>query len=273
MTRNFSHNYVCDKRYLLTLMFLDSCVEPMLHDSGIDFYRDGQNYALASLLYYTAPTFWGKKNFDDVLYLFQRAQRTKTKVAIQALVQKAKSLQGKELSENLIPLAIEHESCLAEIVHPRTNTDAAFVVMLSLLTHIEKQAVERYEVVHDTSKNLNQYNRLLSQFIGVRSRESFRQTEITTLNFPLKLSGVSQTDSRDSCGIQLADLLIGGIIEHTMSMAGLVEKNDYNQEIVGLYEDNNLLSLLPSLDFQADKDFRKGTQAGEMIDFIARKFS
>ncbi len=174
-----SFTYVCDKRYLLTLMFLDSCVEPFFYDREIDFYEDGQNYALASLLYHTAPTFWGADNFVELLYLFQRAQRTKSSVAIQALIEKAKFLQGRKLSENLLPLAMEYDNCLDEIKNPRTNTDAAFVVLLSLISHIDKFVTESYDIVHDTSENLCRYNEILSRLAAADFQKSFKQTQIT----------------------------------------------------------------------------------------------
>jgi hypothetical protein len=47
--------YVCDKRFLLLLMFIDYAVEPFYYARGMDFYQDGQNYALASVLYSAGP--------------------------------------------------------------------------------------------------------------------------------------------------------------------------------------------------------------------------
>ena len=35
--------YVCDKRYLLVLMFVDYAVEPFYYERGMNFYADGQN--------------------------------------------------------------------------------------------------------------------------------------------------------------------------------------------------------------------------------------
>lgn len=268
-----SFTYVCDKRFLLILMFLDSCVEPSFYEHGIDFYQDGLNYGLASLLYYTAPVFWGKENFDEILYLFQRAQRSKSDVAIRVLIQKAQSLRGRELSEYLLPLATEDVSCIQEIRNPNTTTDAAYIVIFSLISHIEKFVQEAYEIVHDRSDNLRQYDRVLSQLAAATFAESFEQTRLTTLKFPLKFSKVSQVDSRDSHGVQLADLLIGGMIEHSMSLAAEIEKTDYNQAVIELYGEANLIHLLPNMNFEEDKEFRRGTKAGELIDFFAKHFS
>ncbi|MCK4821522.1 hypothetical protein KA005_37495, partial [bacterium] len=49
--------------------------------------------------------------------------------------------------------------------------------------------------------------------------------------------------------------------------------NDYNSCIVDLYRDNQLIHLLPSLDFEEQKKFRKGTQGSEVIDYFSRHFS
>ncbi|MBS0377198.1 MAG: DUF3800 domain-containing protein [Proteobacteria bacterium] len=269
---HMSFTYVCDKRYLLTLMLLNSCVEPAFHDHGLDFYQDGHNYGLASLLYKTGPTLWGKSDFDDLLNLFQRAQRTKTDQAIHALVEHARSLRNRELTEYLWPLAANWPSCIHEIQHPKTSTDAALVVLLALVAQIEKFAPDSYQVVHDTSANLRQYNQFLSQLAACDVNIAFHETQITSLRFPLKLKGVTQVDSRQSAAVQLADLLVGGMIEHAMSLVGKVEKNDYNQQVLGLYGDTNLIHLLPDLDFEANRRFRAGTHAQALIDFFAKQF-
>ena len=126
--------YVCDKKYLLILLFLDSCLEPFFKDQGIDFYEDGHNHALGSILYYTAPSFWGAENFEELLWLFQQASKSKSDVAINALAIKAEFLMERELSENLFPIATEYQSCVEEIKELNANTDAAFVVLLSLIS-------------------------------------------------------------------------------------------------------------------------------------------
>ena len=65
--------YVCDKRFLLVLMFVDYAIEPFYYERGIDFYADGQNYAMASLLSVAGPTLFGQPAFDALLASFQHA--------------------------------------------------------------------------------------------------------------------------------------------------------------------------------------------------------
>lgn len=266
------YTYICDKRFLLILTFLDYCVDPAYYEQGIDFYEDGRNYALASLIYYAAPHFWGKDSFRDVLNLFQVALRSKSDVAIEALIQKAISLRGRKLSEYLLPLGARNAACIWEIKTSPLDTDVAYIVILSLISHIEKFVDEPYEVVHDRADNLRRYERILSQLPGATCTKSFRQTSITTLRFPLRMSAVSQVDSQDSRGVQIADLLVGGVIEHFRAMVGAIKKTEYNQSIPDLYGETNFIHLLPNLNFVETKEFRRGTQAGEFIDFVAKNF-
>ena len=146
--------YICDKRYLLMLMFMDYAVEPFYYERGVDFYEDGQNYSLASLLYRTGPSLLGKMEFDALMTAFQRAINEKSSEAISDLVLTIRRVRWKELPEALGPLAYASPECLAAICTPGLTTDAAFVVLLSLISRMEVMAGGVYRVEHDRSKNL-----------------------------------------------------------------------------------------------------------------------
>lgn len=265
-------SYICDKRFLLILHFVDYAVEPFYYDQGINLYEDGGNYSLASLLYYTADTLLKGDNFRDILYLFQHAIKSKSEVSVVALIEKVKASPWQELSEAFGPLAHESSSCKEAIMHKDVSTDGAYVVLLSLISRLEALLNQSYEIIHDRSKNLEQYDITLNKMINHNYEVSFKETELTTLKFPLKLRNVSQIDSKDSPGVQLADVLVGGIIDSSKAITGK-KINDYNQHIVDLYKDNQLIHLLPSIDFEEQKRFRKGTQGSEAIEYFSRHFS
>lgn len=115
--------YVCDKRYLLPLMFLDYAIEPFYYERRMDFYQDGQNYSLASLLYTVGPTLLGQGALDRLLASFQRAVKEKSPAALVDLVQAAR---WRELPEALGPLAqFAAPECLRTIATPGVSTDAS----------------------------------------------------------------------------------------------------------------------------------------------------
>lgn len=69
--------HVLDKRYMLVLMFCDYAVEPWYYERGANFYADGQNYAMGSLLSVVGPTMLGAEPFEAMLAAFQRAMKEK----------------------------------------------------------------------------------------------------------------------------------------------------------------------------------------------------
>lgn len=263
--------YICNKRYLLLLMFLDYAVEPFYNERGLNFYEDGQNYALASLLYTVGPTLLGKSAFDDLQTAFQRAVKEKMPDALGDLVIAARKTNWQTLLEALGPLAqYAAPECLDAIATPGVSTDAALVVLLSLVSRMEEMASGPYSVEHDQSKNLLTYHDLLQRLINHDQDIEFRQTEIARIKFPLKLASVTQVDSKVSPAVQLADVMIGAAIEVANTLAGLRTGGLDPEAVLSLYADHQIIHLLPSIDFDEQKRFRQGAQASEMIDYFAK---
>jgi hypothetical protein len=254
------------------LLFMDYAVEPFYYERGHNFYEDGQNYALASLLYRVGPTLLGGAGFEALMTSFQRAVKEKTQEATAALVTTVRSVRWHKLPEALGPLAYESSECLAAIANPGVTTDAAFVVLLSLISRTEIMSDGPYRVEHDRSKNLLTYHTLLQRLINHDQEIEFRQTKITNMRFPLRLTDVTQVDSKDSHSVQLADVLIGAAIDASNTLAGLRDSGMDAEELFSLYGDDQFIHLIPLLDFEEQREFRRGSQAAELIDYYAEHF-
>ena len=162
--------------------------------------------------------------------------------------------------------------CLSAIANPGVNTDAALIVLQSLISRMEVMPDGPYRIEHDQSKNLLTYHDLLERFIDHDQEIEFRQTEIAAIKFPLKLSKVSQVDSKTSPAVQLADLMIGAAIEAGKSLAGLRTGGLDPEAVLSLYADNQFIHMIPSIDFEEQRRFREGTQAAEVIDYFSKNF-
>jgi hypothetical protein len=266
--------YVCDKRFLLLLMFLDYAVEPFYYQKGINFYEDGQNFAMASLLSVAGSTLLGQPAFDTLLASFQHAVKVKSPEALHALVSASRATKWREFPEALGPLAqYAAPECLSAIATPSVNTDAALVVLQSLISRMEVMADGPYRVEHDQSTNLLRYHHLLQQFIDHNQEIEFRQTEIATIKFPLKLAEVTQVDSKASPAVQLADVIIGAAIEAGNSLTGLRSGGLDPEAVLSLYADDQFIHLIPSIDFEEQRRFRQETQAADLIDYFSASFS
>ncbi|WP_259671262.1 hypothetical protein [Rhizobium sp. NZLR11] len=130
-----------------------------------------------------------------------------------------------------------------------------------------------YRVEHDQSKNLLAYNAMISKFIDHSEEIEFRTAEIASLKFPLKLSEVTQVDSKRSPAVQLADLMIGAAIEGANTMAGLRTGGLDPEEISKIYAEDQFIHMSPMIDFEENRRFRKGWRSSEMIDYFTEHLS
>lgn len=272
LSQNKCVTYVCDKRYLLTLLFLDYAVEPFYYLRGLNFYEDGQNYALGSILYLLGPTILGEGGFNGIMTAFQRAVRNKTSKDLDDLVAAVRHTMWGDIPEALGPLAHSAPECLRAIADPELSTDIAFVVLESLVSRMEIMASGNYRVEHDQSENLLKYHTLLQQLIAHEDHAVFHHTSITNTKFPLKLTKVAQVDSKESPAVQIADIMIGAAVEAVYSLTGRGKQSATAQDLMRLYAEDQFIFLMPDLDIEAHKEFRRNTQAGELIDYFAKHF-
>lgn len=278
LQRELVTNYKCvtfvgDKRFLLLLMFLDYATEPFYYARGLNFYEDGQNYSLASLLYVVGPTLLGQGALDRLLASFQRAVKEKSREALDDLVEAARASRWRALPEALGPLAqFAAPECLQAIANPGVNTDAAFVVLQSLVSRMEAMADGPYRVEHDKSKNLLGYHDLLERFIQHDKAITFRHSEFASITFPLKLRSVTQVDSKTSPAVQLADVMIGAAIEAANTLTGQRVGELDAKAVLSQYRDHQFIHMVPSIDFAEQKRVRQGSQGAELIDYFAENF-
>ena len=182
--------YVCDKRYLLTLMFLDYATEPYYYERNVDFYKDGQNFAMGSLLFTVGPSMFGNEDFNDLLATFQRAVKNKTPEALDSLVAVARAMDWRQLPEALGPIAEKSPECLSAIATPGISTDAVLVVLQALISRMEAMSDGPCRVEHDKSKNLA---RALAAYSGGKPILVLTHTNagVAALHGRLERAGVS----------------------------------------------------------------------------------
>jgi hypothetical protein len=226
------------------------------------------------LLRLAGPTILGAEPFEAMLVAFQRAMKEKTTQNLNALVAAARRTNWQAFPEAIGPLARDVcPDCLRAIATPGISTDVAMVVMQALISRMEAMTDSSYRVEHDESKNLATYHDLLQAFIDHTDEIELRQTAIASFKFPLKLTEVVQVNSKTSPAIQLADVMIGAALEAGNIMSGQRPEGLDPDALLSLFKDDQLIHRLPDLDFEAQKKFRRGTQASEVIDYFAANFA
>lgn len=255
------------------LKFLDDCVEPVAYTYGVDFYEEGHHLALASLIYIAGPPFWGRARFDRLLELYQRAAISKTHECIDDLCDHAKSLCGFQLAEYLSPVATKHPAFVEGIMNPTSSTNVAFSLLSGLITRLEELSGGAYSVIHDRSPAMRKYHRLLNAIKDKESTASFTISDVCHISYPLLLTDVREADSRSETGLQLADLLAGGVVSGARCLCGYEENNQYNTNVIRQYSDNNLIFMLPNRDFEDIRRSFSGSRISAAIDHVTRLFT
>ncbi|MFJ4347638.1 DUF3800 domain-containing protein [Pseudomonas sp. NPDC089401] len=274
LTHHKCATHLCNKRFLLLLKFLDYAVEPFYYERNLDFYKNGQNYSLASILYYVAPQLLGEQAMASLERAFQHAIKVKTPAALANLVASVRQTRWQALPEAMGPLAhFAAPECLAAIATPGVTTDIALEIVIALITRMEAMTDGAYRVEHDQSKNLLTYHHLLQQQIDHLHHAEFRQSKIASIRFPLKLTAVTQVDSKSSPAVQLADIMIGAVVEVAKRLSNRINDGLDPQAVLSLYAADQLIHMLPSLDIEGQMAFRQGSQASALIDYYAKHFS
>ena len=223
-------SYVANKKFLCILKFLDDCIEPCFHIRELDFYQGGHHLALAGLFYYVGPTLWGQERFERLLELYQDASAEKTDEAIAQLCSHAKSLPRCDLSPYIQPIVREDAAFLAEIRSPTTSTDVTFSLLSGLITQLEVRADGPYEIVHDTSATMRAYHEALSTLMECPDRREFRISNVCAIRYPLALKNIREAESTAEVGLQLAEILAGGIVAATKGLCDPTKSNAYTSE-------------------------------------------
>lgn len=66
--------------------------------------------------------------------------------------------------------------------------------------------------------------------------------------------------------------MIGATIEAAKVVRGLREAGIDGDAVLEAYKPDQFIHLVPSIDFEAQRQFRAGTQADEVIDYFAKNF-
>lgn len=266
-------SFVVDKRFMSIRKLLDDCIEPVWYGEGIDFNTDGHSLTLASLIYYTAPAFWGEGKLDELLRLFQVASKEKTAGAVNELSAFVRSLGKHKLSDELAPIAGMHPEFVESITNEHQNTDISFSLMAGLITQLEKLAGGQYNIVHDTSKSMRRYHEHLKGMIAITDEQHFKISDLCEVKYPLQLQGVREGESHIECGLQLADVLAGGVVAGLKATTGKGVVNAYTSAVNHQYSDHNIMHMLPDLDFAETRQRFAGTEMTASIDHISRKLA
>lgn len=263
---------IAHKKYALVGKMVDLIIEPAMHLDGVDLYDRGGNIAMTNVMF----ALLGDGLHDPLLERFQKMIRTLDTDDFDEFAGELFREQFQdEQAEEFIGF---FRAALLKIGHsilfdPSKTLDLAFTLSFTLasLWRRDIPAEEGIRFIHDASSIMD-YNRAIwdaAVDTGVPEQEIGYDTR--THVFPIAVNETIAEDSKNSVGVQLADIVSGATA--TMGRALMRDEPDrteYEKELVEIVNSEAIYkyAVWPSNDVTPEALGTVGPNAAPMDDFI-----
>jgi len=265
--------YVYCKRYALWLHLLDDCIEPVCHRIGVPFYNNGWNRSFASLLFATAPKFWGPLETDDVLKSYQKVARSKDREDVSTFLDALRAVRGRDLAEFFIPAMTGDPDVIGSLIHERGTLDLSHPMALGLVDWLEERSTTPYRIVHDDNKAIVKALDTFRALAAIEEKKSFKVSSLSRARFPLKFTETVLADSRSDIRIQLADLFAGSVRLCTEMLLGFKDNDGLPYELLAQLPEEAFIFNVASVNFADTRATFSGGQGAALIDFMAAEMA
>lgn len=207
--------YMINKRFAVLTKIIDFLAEPIIRDSGYDFYADGYCWKYANYVHYGFEQFAPPELYDSVVRNYQRFSREPTEQnlnGLQALLRiMANSYEGEG------QMFLEQMALGAELFHRYHNldefkatNDLQVTSVFASVARWRRKSADDFVIIHDATAN---FFRAKEVWDWVTSNEAPPEVQIggdgSPLEFPLRVLSTTPTDSKDCYSVQFCDVLAG----------------------------------------------------------------
>ena len=257
-------------------MFVDYAVEPFYYEKGINFYEDGQNYAMASLLSVAGQTTLGQPAFDGNPRVFpSRGQRedagSSERSRLFCASDEVARISGGSWTARARSQPLE---CLSAVANPGVEHRRG---LGGIAVPDQPNGSDGRRPVSGRARSIQEPAHLPRSSATIhRSRPGNRVSpdpRSPPSNFRSSLSEVTQVDSKTSPAVQLADVMIGAAIEAANNLAGLRSGGPDPEAVMSLYADHQFIHMIPVDRLRRAATIPpEGTQAADVIDYFSANF-
>ncbi|KQS71211.1 DUF3800 domain-containing protein [Modestobacter sp. Leaf380] len=204
------------KPFTAVCKLVDLTVEPMLHEGGVDLYKNGAALATSNLLYTTAPDHSDRGKWANVLDAFNRACARPQAAEFQAFEQAVDAWGATAGSmgywATMLPLAARYlpDALLAQDGNPLNDPlDPALPLFVELARSWGDSLEQDFAVLHDHSEVMERWMEVLYRLDEfpdpVRPGQNLARLRIA----PGQL--VADADSKEHARLQVADVVVGAV--------------------------------------------------------------
>lgn len=240
---------IAHKKYGVVAKMVDILIEPAMRLEGVDLYDRGGNIALSNVMF----GLLNRESHDKLLNLFQTMMRSLELVDFQHFQEE---LFKRQFDDDKLDRFMNFFRAGTNILGPGVLTDPTHTLNLAFtltftLTSLWRKDIsdgESITVVHDASSIMLRNKAIWDAVVdaSVPSQEIGYDTRTTV--FPIAVTETRTVDSKDSVGVQLADVLAGAAAAMGRALLKNADNDDYEVKLLDLLN-NGLIykySLWPS---------------------------
>lgn len=208
---------ITDKKFALINHIVDRFIEPVLYNNEINIYEDNSHIILSNLIFIFGNQAWDSEKFNDFLNSFQDFIRNPSEETINEFYCSTEnlieSIKNPDQTKNL-DLILESKKIKESIIDgiEKYSFDLIFPSFNLLADSWYKQLNSSFEVIHDNSKAIAFYEKML-EFLSDPKKMVEMEVGYGTrkMSYPLKFSNIELVDSIIFKEIQIADLIASSL--------------------------------------------------------------
>lgn len=263
---------MADKRYALVGKMVDLIIEPAMHMNGLDLYDRGANIALTNVMF----ALLGTGSHDTLLDLFQKMIRT---LEFADFEEFAGELFRQQFDDEQMDSFVGYfRAGLLQVgpsilIDPSRTLDLAFTLAFTLVSLWRRDipSGDGIKLIHDASSIMAYNKPIWDAAVDGSVPEQEIGYDTRTHVFPIAVSETVAEDSKNSVGIQLADVVSGA----TAAMGRALMKEDgertqYEKELIEIVNSDAIYkyAVWPSNSVTPEALGTVGPNAAPMDDFI-----
>lgn len=269
---------VFHKQFTLLTKLVDLLIEPAMRKDGFDLVDRGGNIAFSNLLFYVVPASEGDAFFVEFLTLFQKMILDQTVESYDRFFDAVldRNYRNSLAEDVLVPsLCGAKQRVGKEILEISNYTlDVAPTSFVTLVGLWRKQLGNEVDisVIHDTSSSMVREKQMWDRITSSEMPKITFGYDIRTVEFPIVVSNTEAGDSKLVEGIQLADLICGGMTEAASAVIrnDVIGRDKYLEEIIEIFNGDDSFfkhSIWPRLAVDPDSLGTVGENAHDLDEF------
>lgn len=207
--------YIIHKRMAVLTKMADFLIEPIITDTGYDFYADGFCWKYSNYMYFGFTLTEPPELLDRLLAIYMEFSRDPNQQSLQLLQERLRLMANSAGEKTRVFLeqmvnGAEAFNHFNDMENFRSSNELHTGTMIALVSRWRQRSDRDFVVVHDASsvflRNRRMWENVTNPEVG---KASHIMGDGTNAPFPLRVVSTLPVDSRDNASVQFCDILAG----------------------------------------------------------------